>query len=86
MCFTDFQSRGAKGIMITIRTHLIIDKFETGLHISDLLKFNKAAPAEFQQYLGFSSVQSIYHWLNGSCLPSIDNLVLLSHLSSIPKK
>ena len=33
-----------------------------------------------QQFLGLGSAQSIYHWLNGISLPTIDNLYALSEL------
>lgn len=70
--------------MICITTYLVIDKKETAVNIRQLMKVNDVTPKELQRYLGFSCIQSIYHWLDGSTLPSIDNLVLLSHLWEIP--
>ena len=70
--------------MIVITTYLVIDKKETAVNIRRLMKVNSVTPKELQHYLGFSCIQSIYHWLDGSTLPSIDNLVLLSHLWDIP--
>lgn len=70
--------------MIVITTYLVIDKKETAMNIRQLMKVNNATPKELQHYLGFSCIQSIYHRLDGFTLPSIDNLVLLSHLWDIP--
>lgn len=46
---------------------------ERGLSIKDV-----------QQYLGLGSVQSVYHWLNGLSMPTIDNLYALSELFQMP--
>ena len=70
--------------MIFITTYLVIDKKETAMNIRQLMKVHDVTPKELKHYLGFSCIQSIYHWLDGSSLPSIDNLVLLSHLWEIP--
>ena len=67
-----------------IATYLVIDKVSTGRRISELLKSNNITPRDLQQYLGFTTVQAIYHWLDGTSIPSVDNLVLLSHLWGIP--
>ena len=37
-----------------------------------------------QEYLGLGSVQSVYHWLDGSSMPNIDNLYALSELLQVP--
>ncbi|MBQ6886497.1 MAG: helix-turn-helix transcriptional regulator [Lachnospiraceae bacterium] len=39
---------------------------------------------DVQQYLGLGSVQSVYHWLNGLSMPTIDNLYALSELFELP--
>ena len=39
---------------------------------------------DVQNYLGLGSVQSIYHWLNGLTMPTIDNLYALSELFQLP--
>lgn len=38
---------------------------------------------DIQQYLGLGSVQSVYHWLNGISIPTIDNLYALSELFQV---
>lgn len=38
---------------------------------------------DVQQYLGLASEQSIYAWLNGRNMPTIDNLYALSELLQV---
>lgn len=38
---------------------------------------------DVQQYLGLGSVQSVYHWLNGLSMPTVDNLYTLSYLFQV---
>ena len=61
----------------------IIDKIKTGEKIRMLMEANGYSVNDIQEYLGLACVQSIYHWLNGSCLPSIDNLYALSDLLNV---
>lgn len=42
------------------------------------------AVKDVQHYLGLGSVQSVYHWLNGVSLPSVDHLYALSQLFQVP--
>lgn len=35
---------------------------------------------DVQQYLGFATVQAIYHWQRGQNLPSLENMYALSVL------
>ncbi len=39
---------------------------------------------DVQQYLHLGSVQSVYHWLNGLSMPTVDNLYALSYLFQVP--
>ncbi len=36
------------------------------------------------EYMGGLSEQAIYKWERGACLPTIDNLLALSHLYRVP--
>lgn len=38
---------------------------------------------QLQERLGLASVQAIYHWIHGTCVPSVDNLVLLSRILGV---
>ena len=53
---------------------------ETGKKLRKIMKERGIMVKEVQQDLGLGSVQSVYHWLNGISLPSIDNLYALSVL------
>lgn len=41
-------------------------------------------PKEVKKYLNLTSVQSVYNWLNGLNMPTIDNLYALSQLLQVP--
>ena len=60
-----------------------INKKSTGLNIRRLMEQRGLSVKDIQQYLHLGSVQSVYYWLNGVCLPSVDNLYALSQLFQI---
>ena len=43
----------------------------------------KLTVRDVQKYLELGSQQSIYHWLNGISMPTIDNLYVLSYLFGV---
>lgn len=61
-----------------------IDKKRTGIHLRRLMDERGLSVKDVQQYLGLGSVQSVYHWLNGLSMPTIDNLYALSELFQMP--
>ena len=61
-----------------------IDMKATGIRLKRIMKMHGFSVKDVQQYLGLGSVQSVYHWLNGSSLPTIDNLYALSELFQLP--
>lgn len=61
----------------------LIDKRATGTQLRRLMDTRGITVKDVQQYLELSSVQSIYHWLNGSSMPTIDNLYALSELFQV---
>lgn len=62
----------------------VIDKKKTGINLRKIMDERGLAVKDIQQYLGLSNVQSIYHWLNGLSMPTIDHLYALSELFRIP--
>lgn len=58
----------------------IIDISATGQNIVRLRKKAGLTVANIQNIFGFSSPQAIYKWQSGKCLPTVDNLVVLSVL------
>lgn len=61
-----------------------IDKKRTGIHLRRIMDERGLSVKDVQQYLGLGSVQSVYHWLNGLSMPTIDNLYALSELFQMP--
>lgn len=62
----------------------LINKRETGINLRKIMDKRGITVKEVQQYLGLGSVQSVYHWLNGLSMPTIDNLYALSELFRVP--
>lgn len=58
----------------------VIDKRKTGINLRKLMDERDLSVKDVQQFLGLGSVQSVYHWLNGKSMPTIDNLYALSEL------
>ena len=61
----------------------MIDKNATGLNLRKIMDKRGMTVRDVQEYLGLASVQSIYHWLNGISMPTIDNLYALSELFGV---
>ena len=62
----------------------VIDKKETGIKLRLMMDERGITVKDVQQYLGLGSVQSVYHWLNGLSMPTVDNLYALSYLFQGP--
>ena len=61
-----------------------IDMKATGIRIRQLMDERRLTVKDIRRYLNLASVQSIYHWLNGQSMPTIDNLYALSALFGLP--
>ncbi len=61
----------------------IIDKKKTAKHIRFFMNCRGLKPTDIQNYLGLTCVQTVYRWLDGTNIPSIDNLYALSRLFGI---
>ena len=61
----------------------VIDKRKTGINIRRIMDERGLTVKAVKQYLRLGSVQSIYYWLNGECLPSVDNLYAMSQLFQV---
>ena len=57
-----------------------INKRETGIQLRRIMDKCGISVKDVQRYLGLGSVQSVYHWLNGISMPTVDNLYALSEL------
>ena len=61
-----------------------IDKRATGINLRKLMDERDVTAKDVQQYLGLGCVQSVYRWLDGISMPTVDNLYALSELFRIP--
>lgn len=61
-----------------------IDNRKTSSNLRELLRARGFTVRDIQNYLGLSCPQSIYRWLDGKALPSIDNLYALQGLFGMP--
>lgn len=55
-----------------------IDLVKTGQNITRLMEQNNIKVSDLQEIFGFEYPQAIYKWKRGDCLPTIDNLLVLS--------
>jgi len=61
-----------------------IDKDKTGSRIRMYMNMRRLTVEDVREYLHLGTVQSVYHWMSGISLPSIDNLYALSVLLDVP--
>lgn len=61
-----------------------INKKATGERIRLLMIRGGVTVHEVTDALHLGSVQSVYHWMSGRSLPTIDNLYALSRLLDVP--
>ena len=62
----------------------IIDKRKTGINIRRIMDMRGLTVKDVQEYLGLGCVQSVYRWIDGVNMPTIDNLYSLSELLQVP--
>ena len=62
----------------------VVDLKRTGQNIYVLREKQGLSVKELQTLLGFATPQAIYKWQHGTCLPTVDNLVALSVIFSVP--
>ena len=57
-----------------------VDKIETGKRIRSLMKVRGLKPTDVQDKLSLCCVQTVYKWMRGESIPSIDILYSLCAL------
>ena len=62
----------------------LIDKRETGINLRRIMDDRHISPRDVQEYLGLGCVQSVYRWLDGVSMPTVDNLYALSEMFKLP--
>ena len=61
-----------------------VDMKLTGQNISALREQRGLSVRDLQNLLGFTTPQSIYKWQRGETIPTIENLVALACILSVP--
>ena len=61
-----------------------VDMKLTGQNIIALREQRGLSVRDLQNLLGFATPQSIYKWQRGETLPTIENLVALAYILSVP--
>ena len=61
-----------------------IDLVRTGSNITKLRKEKNIKVSDLQEAFGFEYPQAIYKWKRGECLPTLDNLIVLSSIFGVP--
>ena len=56
----------------------------TGENIKRLMRKKGFSVSDIRDQLGLTSSQSVYHWMSGISMPSIDNIYALSELFRVP--
>jgi len=63
-----------------MKNYPTIDLEATGARIRELRLMHNLRVEDISEYMGFESVQAVYKWQRGECLPTVDNLFALSRL------
>lgn len=61
-----------------------IDRVKTGRQIRLLMRERGITVRDVKNALGLTCVQSVYHWLDGQSMPTVENLYALSELLKVP--
>ena len=62
----------------------VINMTATGANIKALVRSKGLTVAKLQAMYGFNTPQSIFKWMRGDMMPSIDNLVMLAYILDTP--
>ena len=62
----------------------VVDLAQTGQTIQSLRRQRGITVRQLQGMLGFATPQAIYNWQHGVSLPTVDNLVALASIVSVP--
>ena len=61
----------------------MINMRDTGINFRRLMDKRGISVKDVKDYLGLTSIQSVYNWLNGINMPTIDNLYALSQMLDV---
>lgn len=61
----------------------VVDAEETGKNIRKLITDSGIRVIELREMLNLTTCNAIYKWMNGTVMPSVDNLVLLTEILDV---
>ena len=61
----------------------MINMRDTGINLRRLMDKRGISVKDVKDYLSLTSIQSVYNWLNGINMPTIDNLYALSQMLDV---
>lgn len=61
----------------------MVNMAATGANIKALIKANGLKVSDIQNKCGFNTPQSIFKWMRGDAMPTIDNLVILAYILNV---
>ncbi|MCD8082040.1 MAG: helix-turn-helix domain-containing protein [Clostridiales bacterium] len=64
----------------TESVYCALDRRRTGRKLQLYMELSGIGPRDIQRYLSLSCVQTVYRWLSGTNVPTIDNLYAMSRL------
>ena len=62
----------------------VVNMVQTGQNIRQIRKQCGMTVKDLQDIFGFATPQAIYKWQQGTALPTVDNLVVLSAVFGVP--
>ena len=62
----------------------VVNMVQTGQNIRQIRKQCGLTVKDLQDIFGFTTPQAIYKWQQGTALPTVDNLVVLSAVFGVP--
>ena len=62
----------------------VVNMAMTGENIRAMRRARGLSVKDLQQIFGFGTPQAIYKWQQGTALPTVDNLVVLSAVFGVP--
>ena len=58
----------------------VIDIAATGRNIQRMCDDKGITVKDIQNACGFTTGNAVYKWINGKCMPTIDNMVIIAHM------
>lgn len=61
----------------------VLDAEQTCMNLSAIFSQSELKVKDIQKACGLTSRQAVYNWFERRCMPSIDNLIILSSLLDV---